>query len=121
LVRHAALGLTWTALGLRCWDKAVLVPIVVVGVTALRRPAAVRRYWPLWLGYLAVTGGYVAVYLTLTGRSGPVPVGDVPALAGTMIGGTFLPGLLGGPWTAPAAHRRDGPSTRPSRSRSRGY
>lgn len=102
---HALAALGWTAVGLLCWDKAVLIPIVVFGVTVLLAPRTLRPYWTLWLGYVALIGAYSGTYLLITRHdTGTVPLRahDIPSLAEVMVGRTFLPELLGGPWRSAA-------------------
>lgn len=102
--------------GLFFWEKALLIPgvLVLLAVLVLDRhePIAARlrallREWELWLPMIALTIGYVAVYLSHTesigggGAQGPMSKGDVDVLTflDNALLRTLLPGLLGGPWT----------------------
>jgi hypothetical protein len=100
-LRHAFLAFGWTVAGLVLWDKAVLIPIVVVGLTAALAPRLLRPYWWLWLGYAVLLGAYAGLYLLVTGHDTVAArPSEIPALAGVLVARTFLPGLFGGPWTA---------------------
>lgn len=109
---HAVNAVAWTVAGLLCWDKAVLIPIVLFGVTALLAPYraegtvvgwAARRFWRQWVAFVVLLGLYAAAYLTIT--AGTVG-GERPSatslveLAQRMLAQSFLPGLFGGPWHA---------------------
>jgi hypothetical protein len=100
-VGHAFAAIGWTAAGLLFWDKAVLIPLVVFGITLVLAPRTVRPYWKVWLGYVLLIGAYAVAYLVVTRHDTAFPLRphEIPALAGIMAGRTFLPELLGGPWT----------------------
>jgi hypothetical protein len=108
--RYAVAGVVWTFAGLLFWDKALLIPLVVFGLTALLAPPepqhkaagwALRRHWQLWVAYGALGVSYLIFYLTRTDTPNGLPsFGDLLALLGRMIGVSFLPGVLGGPWKA---------------------
>jgi hypothetical protein len=100
--RYAVAALAWTIGGLLFWDKALLIPFAVAGLTLLLTDwKAARALWPLWAVYAVVDIGYLISYLTHTsGPGGFGSLGGVFTLAGKMIGNTFLPSSLGGPWTA---------------------
>lgn len=105
---RAAQTLLFVALGLAFWEKAALIPAVLLGLTMTlaeggigrRVSTSIRRYWRLWLGHLALLAGYLVVHLLATDqqdapRPGPA---DLVDLVGYMIGDRLLPALFGGPW-----------------------
>ena len=98
----AVAALAWTVGGLFFWDKALLIPIAVFGLTVLLADRQrLRALWPLWLIYAVVDIGYLINYLTHTSGPGAVgSLGGVFPLIAKLIGNTFLPWSLGGPWTA---------------------
>ncbi|HEY0447799.1 hypothetical protein [Actinophytocola sp.] len=100
----------WTVFGLAFYEKAALIPVVLLGVTALLAPHAeagpilwaLRRYRWLWLGFAGLLAAFAVLYLAVTGtQPSPTPVTgrSVAGLAVTSIVDTFLPGLFGGPLT----------------------
>lgn len=104
--RDAALSVAAVAGGLLFWEKALLIPVVLVGLGLLARraglPAAAGRALPYWAAHGLLVTGYLALYLTRTEGAGrdasAASVGDVAALAREAVLGGFLPGLVGGPW-----------------------
>jgi hypothetical protein len=97
------------AFGLVFWEKALLILPLVVGFSLLfcidrRRPHKIRlvfgRRWRLWLGYVALTGGYLVVYASTAGwpLSGRTSTAAKWGLIREMLASAFLPGLYGGPW-----------------------
>lgn len=102
--RHAAYTVLWVLAGLACYEKAVLIPLLLVVVTVLLGEP-VRRHPRMWLAHGALLVAYVAVYLSAT--SSPVSLaaagpGDIAELARHAVLDTLLPGLLGGVWSQPA-------------------
>src|SRR5262249_15893342 len=70
LRRDAVLGLVWTAVGLACWEKALLIAPVVFGVTVVLNPhggllsrlvVTLRRYRRLWIGYAVLDVAYLVL------------------------------------------------------------
>jgi len=117
-LRRAGSGRWWQAagsvpfvvFGLAFAEKAALLPAVLFGVTLAlaagdaraRVVGTVRGHARLWLGYLVLLAGYVAVHAWRA----PVPegsdptVGAVLSLVRSMIGDGLLPAMFGGPWSA---------------------
>lgn len=99
--------LAWTVFGLAFYEKAAVIPILLVAITVwLGVP--LRRHLTLWLGHAAVLGGFAILFLARTSSQvangpGQVSAGTVADTAGRMVGDTLLPGLLGGPWSGPGA------------------
>lgn len=125
--RYAAHAVLWTVFGLAFYEKAALIPAVLLAVTVLVAPAGqppilwtLRRYRWVWLGHAAVVGLFVAGYLVAIGTTATEsPAGslDVLRLVYRSIVDTLLPGLFGGPlsdpgdgatWTAPPVAVRVG-------------
>lgn len=100
--RHAVAAVAWTIGGLLFWDKALLIPLAIVGLTLMLTDAKrLRALLPLWLIYALIDISYLINYLTHTsGSSGFGSLSGVFTLIGKMIGNTFLPSSFGGPWTA---------------------
>lgn len=108
-VRHAVHAGIWTLFGLAFYEKAALIPAVLLAVTVLVAPSteppilwALRRHRWVWLGNAAVVGLFLLLYLSLTdapGNENPVTSRDVLTFAYRSIVDTLLPGLLGGPLT----------------------
>jgi hypothetical protein len=107
--RDAVLGLVWTAVGLACWEKALLIAPVLFGVTVALNPhggllsrlvVTLRRYRRLWTGYAVLELGYLVLFLVAVPdtKQSPLTAADLGRLAQRMIADTFLPGVLGGPW-----------------------
>lgn len=101
------------AVGLFFWEKALLIPGVLVLLAVLvldRRQGFILRLkelvrqWELWLPMIAITIGYAAIYLSRTasiggeGESAQKSI-DIAAFLDNGLLRTLLPGLLGGPWT----------------------
>ncbi|TDQ05367.1 hypothetical protein [Labedaea rhizosphaerae] len=99
---HAVAAIAWTIGGLFFWDKALLIPLAVVGLTLLLSEAKrLRALWPLWAVYAILDLAYLIAYLSHT--DGPGGIGSLDGvflLIGKLIGNTFLPWSFGGPWTA---------------------
>ncbi|MEV6648472.1 hypothetical protein [Amycolatopsis sp. NPDC051371] len=95
----------WTLFGLAFYEKAVVVPLLLVGVTVLLGQSF-RERWRYWAGHAALLGAFIVGYLALTSSQvapggTPMTAGTVADLTGRMLGDTFLPGLAGGPWSGP--------------------
>lgn len=107
---RAALAVLCTIFGLAFAEKAVLVPVVLFGVTLAmvdgdtraRLAGAVRPHIRLWLGYLLLLAGYVAVHSWRAPIRGNLQLtaGDLLSLIRSMIGDGLVPALFGGPWSA---------------------
>ncbi|HEX2132062.1 MAG TPA: hypothetical protein VHH15_10905 [Actinophytocola sp.] len=108
-LRNAWLGVPWVVFGLLFYEKAALIPAVLLAVTVLVAPAgeppilwALRRFRWVWLAHLAVLGLFALLYLSLTdppGNENPVSSRDVLAFVWRSVADTLLPGLFGGPLT----------------------
>jgi hypothetical protein len=110
--RHAVAAAAWLLFGLVFFEKAVILPLLLLAVTSgfltdgpwLR---AIGRclvsYWRGWALQLAVVAGYVAVLLvslqTSSVRPG-IPGSDAGVLTFVweIVKDTFTPGAIGGPW-----------------------
>jgi hypothetical protein len=122
--RHLLASIIWLVAGLVFFEKAVVLPLLLLAVTAGfltedRLPAARwsarssalwsalwsalvtwRRAWLAYAGVLALYAGVFAVQVTRPGatpgkRGAPQ---QVPGLVTGLIKTTFVPGALGGPW-----------------------
>jgi hypothetical protein len=117
--RHAVHALLWTAAGLAFYEKAALIPALLLAVTLLLASdgsmfATVRRHAWLWLAHAGLLVGYAALYLTHTSTkvgSGQAEHTGFAELVRRLLVDTFLPGVFGGPlsgagsgvsWIAPA-------------------
>ena len=107
--RNAVAAAGWLLAALAASDKAVVVPLLLFGLTAAffvpgRLPAAVVkaavRYWRLWLVYGVLLAAWVAVYVSQGSGSTvrPDSASDVLNFVSTFTGTTLLPAVLGGPW-----------------------
>ncbi|GAB3461887.1 hypothetical protein GCM10027436_71200 [Actinophytocola sediminis] len=107
--RHAVYAGLWTVFGLAFYEKAALIPAMLLAVTILVAPAgrppilfALRRYRWVWLANGALVGLFVLGYLSLADapvNENPVGSRDVLSLSYRSIVDTLLPGLFGGPLT----------------------
>jgi hypothetical protein len=110
--RHAVAAAAWLFFGLFFFEKALVLPLLLLGVSSgfltdgpwLR---AIRRslidYWRGWALQLALVAGYLVVLLvslqTSSVRPGiPGSNAGVLSFIGEIIKDTFAPGALGGPW-----------------------
>ncbi len=103
--RWAIATVAWTVFGLAFYEKAVFIPLLLVGVTVLLG-VSLRKHLVLWGVLATVLVGYAVLFLSLTTSQvgqggGPVTVGTVADMTGRMIGDTLLPGIVGGPWSGP--------------------
>jgi len=111
--RSLVAAVAWVAVGLLFFEKALILPLLLFGVTsaylvgggswlsAMRR--CLVRYRRIWLLYGAVLAVYLVVLLTSLGTASTGPA--LPASAGAaatfswgLIKDTLLPGVIGGPW-----------------------
>jgi len=102
---HAALFVVG---GMAFAEKAVLIPAVLFGLTLAladgglraRIVGTLRDHGRLWLGYLVLLAGYVALHTwraPLADSTAPAPR-DLISLVRAMVGEGLLPALYGGPW-----------------------
>ena len=111
-LRHAFAAAAWLLFGLVFFEKAVILPLLLLGITSafLVEGSWLRSlhrslvwYWPAWLMQVVVVGGYVAV-LRVALRTSSVQPGIPGTSAGIwsfiseMVKDTFVPGAIGGPW-----------------------
>ncbi len=109
--RHAAAAAAWLVFGLLFFEKALILPLVLFGVTSgflMEGPwpgaiaACLVRYWKSWLLQVVILAGYVIVFATSLHTSNVQPaisgVGNVFGFTWQLLKETFLPGALGGPW-----------------------
>jgi hypothetical protein len=110
--RHAVAAAAWLLFGLFFFEKALVLPLLLLGVssgflTDGPWPRAIRRslveYWRGWALQLAIVGGYLVVLLTSLQTSAAQPGipgsnAGVFTFIGEIIKDTFAPGALGGPW-----------------------
>jgi hypothetical protein len=108
--RDAVVALAVFLAGLVFWEKALLVVPVLAAVTVLwfstggpvrRVVDAVTRHWQVWLAYLVLSAGYLAIYVSrvawqLKGGGDP---GSTLDLAREAVLNGFVPALFGGPFT----------------------
>jgi hypothetical protein len=94
------------ASALAFFEKSVIIPAALIGVTAAlaaaegRHPvAAVVHRWRLWLVLALPVAGYLAVYLTTVPRpTTQIEVsGQLGSLVANGIGRAFVPAAFGGP------------------------
>lgn len=110
--RHAVYAGLWTVFGLAFYEKAALIPAMLLAVTILVAPAgeppilwALRRFRWVWLANAALVGLFAVLYLSVGDapvNQNPVGTRDVLDLVYRSLVDTFLPGLLGGPLTGAA-------------------
>jgi hypothetical protein len=110
--RHAWAVAAWLLFGLFFFEKAVILPLLLLGITSgflMEGPwlRAIGRclltQWRSWLLQLAMLAGY-GVVLAQSLRTSSVQPG-IPGTAGgvftfiwEILKDTFLPGAIGGPW-----------------------
>lgn len=107
--RYAISAPVVLAVTLMFTERAVMIPLLAVGVVALLLHVEgvltpLREMWrrmrPLWLGILGVMAVWTWLFLVAVPgeESGSATVGQVVELTG-LLGRHLLPALLGGPWT----------------------
>jgi len=110
---HLAAAVAWVAFGLLFFEKGLLLPFLLLAVTAAFFAGAtswargtwrvLRTYWRAWLAYAAVDAGY-AILLAVSLRTSasrpaaPSSFSHVAAFVTGLARETLLPGLVGGPW-----------------------
>jgi hypothetical protein len=109
---HAVAATAWLVVGLLFFEKAVVLPLILLGVTSGflmegRWLPAIRRclvtYWRAWAMLAAALVAYVIVFaLSLhtskTQPGAPGSAGAVFSFIVTLTKDTFVPGAIGGPW-----------------------
>ncbi|GLZ33471.1 hypothetical protein Lesp02_56590 [Lentzea sp. NBRC 105346] len=101
-------GLLWVFAGVLFWQKALVIVPVLVAVTALLSPEPGRLRWAFRTHWRSLTA-HIALMLALGIGYALLSAGNVAAersaahewvrLTARMIADTFLPGVLGGPWS----------------------
>lgn len=101
---------TVTVIALAWHERAVLIPPVLLATAVVladeasgprRIPAALRRYWPLWVSLVVLLGGYLVGHSALTSvEGGSSDPSDWLAIAWAFVGQNVLPGVASGPWAA---------------------
>jgi hypothetical protein len=107
--RYALTGTLAYAGGLLFFEKAAVIPFVAFSVAALLRyvageRSAIAQAWRagtrLWMATLAVTGGWIAVYLTVVNQKRwSFDLDMTRELLLRSITHGIIPSLAGGPWT----------------------
>ncbi|MPZ82434.1 MAG: hypothetical protein GEV28_19350 [Actinophytocola sp.] len=103
-------SMLWMVFGLAFYEKAALVPVALLGVTALLAPRteagpilwALRRYRRLWFGFAGLLAAFGMAFLVLTDsqtRTDTVTSRSMLEFAYKSIVDNLLPGLVGGPLT----------------------
>ncbi|WP_197509319.1 hypothetical protein [Mycobacterium sp. E3247] len=106
--RYAVTGTLVYLGGLLFFEKAAVIPFVAFAVAALLRhvqgdPAALRTVWRaglrLWLATLALTAGWIALYLAVVNqRRWSSDLAMTSQLLARSVTHGIVPGLAGGPW-----------------------
>jgi hypothetical protein len=110
--RHLASALAWLALGMAFFEKGMVVPLLLFGVTSAFLMSggswisgiwqAAIRFRRAWLLYAVVVAGYALVLATAMRTSAIHP--SVPSSSAVVTFGwglvknSLLPGVIGGPW-----------------------
>ncbi len=111
--RHLVWAGVWVAFGLLFFEKALVLPLLLVAITAgflVPRQSlldgartALRQFRPAWATYLGLMIGYslilgVALRSSIAQPHAPQSVGGVLTLVVGLLKDSFLPGAFGGPW-----------------------
>jgi hypothetical protein len=111
-IKQLAAAAAWLAFGLAFFEKALVLPVLLFGITSaflVGAPSwlagarlALRRYWRAWLAYLGVDAGYAVLLWWSLQTSTITPqapsFGSAVSFAGGLVKDTLLPGAIGGPW-----------------------
>jgi hypothetical protein len=110
--RHLVAAAVWLGVGLFFFEKAIVIPVILFGVTAGflldgRLTATARealvRYWRAWAVYAVMVVVYAAVLLSALSSSTVKPsagsAGQTLTFSLDLVKDTLLPGLFGGPWS----------------------
>lgn len=93
--------------GMLFYEKAALIAAILFGVTVLRGTTvaeALVRHWRVWAAHGVLTLGYLTLYFALTANQSaarPVNADAIAEFTKNAVVDTFLPGLLGIPFTGP--------------------
>jgi hypothetical protein len=109
--RHAIAVASWLVFGLVFFEKALVLPLLLFGVTSAFLmegpwPATILqclvRYWKSWLLQVVILAVYAVVFTqslhTSTAQPTVAGVGQVFTLTWELVKNNFVPGALGGPW-----------------------
>lgn len=105
--RHPFHSVLWAVCGMLFYEKAALFAGILFAVTVLRGDTvaeALVKHWRVWAAHAGLVTAYAIVYLGVTADQAsavPVSADAVAELTRNAILDTFLPGLLGGPFTDP--------------------
>jgi hypothetical protein len=95
--------------GMLFYEKAALIAGVLFAVTVLRGTTvaeALVRHWRLWAAHAVLLIGYLTLYFGLTAEQAnakPIHANDIAQFTKNAVIDTFLPGVLGGPFTNPSS------------------
>lgn len=111
--KHLLAAGFWVAFGLIFFEKALVLPLLLFGLTAgfliNRRNLfngarlALRQYWRAWAVYLGLMICYavvlgVALRSSIAQPHAPQAAGGIALMIGDLLKDSFLPGAFGGPW-----------------------
>jgi hypothetical protein len=109
--RHAIVAAAWLVFGLIFFEKALILPLVLLGVTSgfLMEgpwPRAIGRclvkYWKSWVLEVLIVAAYAVVLSqslhTSTAQPTVSGISQTFSLTWGLLKNTFVPGALGGPW-----------------------
>lgn len=111
--RHAVAAAGWLLFGLIFFEKALVLPLFLLGVTSafvmddgpwLRAIGqCLVSYWRAWALQAAVLAGYLAVFTVSLRTSSVGPgiqgtAGGIFTFISEIVKNTFVPGAVGGPW-----------------------
>jgi len=108
--RHAVAAAAWVLFGLVFFEKALVLPLFLLGVTSGFLmdgpwPSAIRRclvsYWRGWALQLTVLVGYIVVFALSLHSSGVrtrIQSAGMFTFISQIVKNTFVPGAIGGPW-----------------------
>lgn len=127
--RHALAAAGWVIAGLVFFEKAVVIPVVLLAVTAgflvegrilASLGRTLGRYWRAWALYGVLGAAYLVLLLTRLQQSTvqpkPTSVASTLTFSWSLVRESLVPGLLGGPWRwaqfpdAAVAYTQPGPS-----------
>jgi len=111
--RHALVTAFWLLVGMASSVKGAGVPFLLLAITSgwliegswvVGLGRTLRRHWGAWLMYAVILAGYVVTYLARLHAAGQETIrssafSGVFSYISEIITNTFVPGILGGPWT----------------------
>jgi hypothetical protein len=109
--RHAIAAAAWLVVGLIFFEKALILPLLLLGITSgflMDGPwpraigQCLARYWKSWLMQVLILAVYAVVFAqslhTSTAKPTVSGVGQAFSFTWELLKNTFVPGALGGPW-----------------------